>query len=123
MPEAQANGVPRSVLAPAVTVVATTLWVALAIRTPTNTYHFAPIIAAASWPIVDRGGVRPTTRHSIVVAGLSTTIVLVAGLALWASDRLQGPTLWGSGTSIGETVIFAILGGIVGLIAQLRHDP
>ena len=64
-----------------------------------------------------------TTSQAITAVSASTAIALGIGLALWATDRLRGPTLWHSGPAIAETVLFALLGGAIGLIAQLRHTP
>lgn len=99
------------------------LWFLLAIRTPTNTFHFAPIIVAAAWPVVARGSSARTASEAIITASASTAIALGIGFGLWGTDRLSGPTLWHGGAAIAETVLFALMGGAVGLIAQLRHAP
>lgn len=110
-------------MAPAATVLTGILWVALAIRTPTNTFHFAPIIVAAAWPLVARDSQARTTRQAIATASASTALALGIGLALWATDRLRGPTLWNDGPTTTEIVLFSLLGGTIGLIAQLRDTP
>lgn len=118
-----APGIPKSFVAPATTIVAGALWAVLAIRTPTNTFHFAPIIVAAAWPVIARGSQARTTRQAVATASSSTAIALGIGVALWATDRLRGPTLWHSGPAITETVLFALLGGAIGLVTQVRHAP
>ncbi len=74
----------------------------LAIRSPHLTYHFAPIVVAAAWPIV---GQRVVAAIGGVAVALATTIVL--GL----TDRLQGPDLVGGSAAIGEAVLFAFAAG------------
>jgi hypothetical protein len=114
---------PRSIVGPAATAIAGVLWFILAVRAPTNTFHFAPIIVAAAWPFVARGSHARTMRQALTTAGAGTGVALGIGLVLWATDRLSGPTLWHSGSALTETVLFAFLGGAAGLIAQLRHTP
>lgn len=114
-------GVSKDVLGPAVTVGGGVLWLILALRTPTNTFHFAPIIVAAAWPMVARGSVASTTRRAWSLAGAGTTFALAIGFFLWATDHLQGPALWHVGPALIEVVLFALLGGAIGVIAQLRH--
>jgi hypothetical protein len=118
-----APGIPKSVVAPAATVVAGLLWLVLALRNPTNTFHFAPIIVAAAWPVIARGSQTRTRIQALTAVSAGTAIALGIGLTLWANDRLRGPTLWHSGAAITETLLFTLLGGAIGLIAQLRHSP
>lgn len=117
----EVSGVPKSALAPGATLAAGLLWTVLAVRTPTNTFHFAPIIVAAMWPLIARGSVAPKPRRLWGISAAGTSIALAIGLGLWFTDHLRGPTLWHSGQAVTETVLFAVLGGMIGLVGQLRH--
>ncbi len=121
METSQSTAIPRSLLAPTTTVVAGAIWLVAALRTPTNTYHFAPIIVAAAWPFLARGEAARTTRQALTTATASTSVALGIAAFLWMTDRLRGPTLWESDAAAFETILFALLGGGAGLIAQLRH--
>ncbi len=95
---------------------AAAVWIVLATRSPTLTYHFAPVIAAAAWPWLAHTG----PRLPPMVGGV--TIALGATAILAASDSLQGPTLWGSDGALGESMAAALIGGVVGVILQGRRE-
>lgn len=108
--------------APAVSIVAGLVWAGLAWRTPTSTFHFAPLIVAVAWPVVARStGGRAEARAAVLAAGGAVGFALAVGLLLLVADRLQGPTFWGDGGAIVEVVIAALLGGAYGLRVLTRE--
>lgn len=98
-----------------ITVVVLVVWTLLALRSPTLTYHFAPLIAAAITPLWSRRDGRQTTAAAGRLGALSFGVVSALGFGLWATGILQGPTLWESDGAIIEVVIFAALGAFIGV--------
>lgn len=99
------------------------LWAVLAWRTPTSTFHFAPIIAAGSLPVVQRMN---TTRLPLGLAARQSALgvgsTLLVGVALHISNRLEGPTFWTEGGAIYEVLGFAAVGGVFGLWYASRAE-
>jgi len=101
----------------AATIAVIVIWSFLANRSPDLTYHFAPIIAALSGPWLAQATVgRQHMGATAAATGLSVALVLIAGFVLAATDRLQGPTFWSEDGAIVEVVIFALIGGVIGLV-------
>lgn len=98
-----------------ITVAILVVWTLLALVSPTLTYHFAPLIAAAVTPLWSRREGRQTTAAASRFGALSFGAVSALGVGLWATDNLRGPTLWGSDGAIIEVVIFAALGALIGV--------
>ena len=97
------------------------IWAALAVRNPTLTYHFAPLIAAVAGPWFTRtsvGHLDPAPALAVVAPGLLLTLVVAA--ALHATDHLLGPTFWSEDGAIGEAVLFAVAGAAAGLVTLSR---
>ncbi len=95
------------------------LWLVLALLNPETTYHLAPLLVAAGWPVVYRlraGSRRPAMLRILAVAG-GTGIALVVTGALAALDALRGPTLTGSGNALTETFIAVAAGAVAGMAA------
>ncbi len=91
-------------------------WIGLAARSPTLTFHFAPLIAAAAWPAALRGG-RPlrvapidAARGAAGAAGMT----FVAMAILLAFDWMRGPTFWDSGPAVIEVVPMVLVGAVGG---------
>ena len=107
--------------------VAVAVWVVLAIRTPTNTFHFAPIVVAVVWPIVRRvgSGTALPGRESVLVAVSGTALAVTVGVVLSATGNLEGPTFWGDGAGVFgalfEVVLFAVAGGLFGYRVASRE--
>ncbi|MFQ5556035.1 MAG: hypothetical protein ACE5GB_00740 [Acidimicrobiales bacterium] len=112
---------------PIVAVGAALAWVALAWRTPTSTFHFAPTVVAAGWGWVERWS---TEQRRPGLDGWSRGIggvglAVLATLVLWAGDGLRGPTFWharGGADVAFEHVVFALLGGSIGAWFALRPE-
>lgn len=114
------------VLAMIASVVVSALWGFLAWRTPTSTYHFAPLIAAAVGPYVAKAKDGPLSRHPSVVITLVSGAVALATIAVLAlADRLRGPTFWSEGGAATEAVLFTVLGSLIGFFMLMRssHSP
>jgi hypothetical protein len=113
-------------------------WVVLAIRTPTNTYHFAPLVVALAAPIAARsdparsdparsdlggpdlgGSESPWSR--LVVGCVGGVVAAAIGLSLAASGNLEGPTFWGEGGALGEVLLFSIGGAVAGGVLMWRR--
>ncbi len=92
------------------------VWLVLARENPTNTYHFAPIVVAASWGLARRWaeGEPGTPRQGLASAGGGIVIAAITGAELAYVNALEGPTLWGSGTASAEVWLFVVLGGALG---------
>ncbi len=106
---------------PALSVTAAAVWGALALSNPTLTYHFAPLVVAAGWPVAERTarGRVEARRTRTPVAGSLLLTVLVS-LALWLGDAMRGPTFWTETGAIWEAVAFAALGSAWGFRVLTR---
>ncbi|MGH3758956.1 glutaredoxin domain-containing protein [Actinophytocola sp.] len=100
-----------------VTLAVTVGWFVAATGNPTTTYHFAPALVAAAWPVGRRlragralpvGTALATTAGSAALAGV-TTLLLATG------DALAGPTLFGIPTALTETLASIATGTVVGV--------
>lgn len=103
---------------------AAVLWAVLASGTPTNTYHFAPMVVAAAWVAVDGSiGAGLTQRRVVNTALAGFGVAVVAALILAAKGDLDGPTFWetrGTGAVLAEHVVFAALGAALGGVYAVR---
>lgn len=104
------------VLGAAITGLVVVAWVGLAARSPTLTFHFAPLIAAAAWPAALRGGrplrVAPVDAFRGAVGAAGLTYAAMAVLLVF--DWMRGPTFWDSGPAIVEVVPMVIVGAAAG---------
>lgn len=92
------------------------IWVVLAWRTPTSTFHFAPIIAGAVGPYAAKSTAGSLPRgRGLQVAAASLAAVTSAIVLLAVADRLQGPTFWSEDGAWIEAAIFALIGAVIGL--------
>lgn len=100
------------------------VWVGLAVTHPTTTYHLAPLLVAAAWPLGRRwraGAALPITGALAAAAG-SVVVALATTLVLGAWHSLAGPTLFGPGNAVTETLIAIVVGaGLGGLLAGWRR--
>ena len=95
------------------------LWALLAFRSPTTTYHLAPLLIAAAVPFAYRNAGGKSTRVLFgiaVLAGLGT--FALAGL-LAAGGALAGPSLLSNGGAMLESAVAAAAGTVVGFAAAL----
>ena len=91
-------------------------WVGLAARTPTATFHFAPLIAAAAWPAALRGGgpLRVAPVDAFRAAAGAAAVGFAALGVLLAFDWLRGPTFWDAGPAVVEVVPMIVVGAAAG---------
>ena len=104
-------------------VVAAGLWIALAVRTPTNTFHFAPIIVAVVGPVSRRmtDGGPLLRRKGLVVAGAGGALAILTGVGLAVTGNLEGPTLWSDDGALAEVVLFALAATLYGFRVVTRE--
>lgn len=106
-------------------VLATGVWLALALVNPTTTYHLAPLAAGLAWPVAARAAGRHVSWSAGLLAAAGGA-ALVAGAAgvLAAAGALAGPALVG-GSALAETGIVAGLGILAALwlARPLRPGP
>jgi glutaredoxin-like protein len=99
-----------------VSAVAATVWFLLATGHPTTTYHFAPLLVAAAWPITHRWRSRealaPFTVLATAAGGIGVASATTALLA--ARHALAGPTVTGSANAVVETFSAIAAGAVVG---------
>lgn len=92
------------------------LWVLLAVRTPTTTYHLAPMLVTAAAPVARRWLVHTPVRSgsavALAVTGLAIALVTTAALA--GQGMLAGPDITGGDGAVMETVLLAVLGAVLG---------
>lgn len=102
----------------------TAVWLVLAFRSPHVTYHLAPFVAAAAWPVSLRWviGAPVPLRAAVVAAagGLAVTLLGVFVLAIRGS--LSGPSVW-HGSGAAESLLLAVGGTLWGWRAAMRRRP
>ena len=92
------------------------VWIVLAWRTPTSTYHFAPIVVALAGPfMVKQRSLRNTLSSVLPFVATTTGIAGVAVVVLGLADKLRGPTFWSDDGAIFEALTFIGLGGLVAI--------
>lgn len=100
---------------PAASAIAALLWIVLAWRSPTSTYHFAPLVVTLAWPWTSRseGGTRTTANVWVPIIG-GTILSLMAGGVLLVAGRLEGPTLWSESGQSAQVVLEILLVTAIG---------
>jgi glutaredoxin len=87
-------------------------WFALATRSPTTTYHFAPAIVAAAWPVGRRlrvGRALPL-RAALHTALGGALLALIATVFVSTSGALAGPALFALPGPLAETLVSVAVG-------------
>lgn len=104
------------------------LWLVLAWNRPGVTFHFGPLVVAATLPYAYVTFAKRRASASAVVAmanaGIAAALVVTALLA--SADRMTGSSLLPTGGAALEAIVFALVGGAIGLLALLRRaepDP
>lgn len=93
-------------------------WVVLAVTRPTVTYHLGPVLVAAAAPVARRiGGGRLGWADAVATTAGSLSVALVTTAALAGLDRLAGPTVFGPGSALTESLAGAAFGALVGVLA------
>ena len=111
----------RTVVPPMLSLGAAGLWAGLAANNPSLTYHFAPLIVGLAWPIAHRSMMgRTGSRTGSLLAGGALTIALSTTIALWAADRMTGPTFVTDGGALWEAVLFSLAGAAWGYRSLTR---
>ena len=99
-------------------------WAFLASRTPTNTFHFAPMVVAGIWVGLDGSMGAGLTQRRIVNTALGGfALAVVTAAILEVKGDLDGPTFWDESDSapvLAEHVVFAALGAVIGAAVALR---
>ena len=114
------HGVRRFVSPALWSIAAAIVWIVLASNNPTLTYHFAPAIVAAAWPLVQEA----SERRDAAVAGVGAlAIALGATIALAIADSLRGPDLVGGHAATAESVVFAVAGAALATAYRLARTP
>lgn len=91
-----------------------TVWTVLAFRRPTSTYHFAPLVVGAAWPVVARmirGSLTTGEAVRASVGGLVAVSLVTLDLAVL--NALQGPAFFGLSSEV-EAVVFGSIGAAAG---------
>ena len=99
------------------------VWFFLAARRPELHYHFAPLIAAALWPISLRSNGRATARDARIGGAGAAGIVLVATGVIDAVGNMLGPNFLHRGQAWPEAVLFAVIAASWGARAASRKRP
>ncbi len=99
------------------------VWAALAVRSPTLTYHFAPIIAGVLWPLSLRSAGRRTLQDSSIAGAGAALLVVSTSVVLQLGSWLEGPTFWNEGPALTESILFGVLGAMFGTRAASRQRP
>ncbi|MGX7828901.1 glutaredoxin domain-containing protein [Actinokineospora sp. 24-640] len=92
------------------------LWAALAVVTPTTTYHLAPLLVVSAAPVTHRllTGIPVPPRRTAVLAALGMVIASATTAVLAALGLLAGTDLRGGDEPVPETVILIALGAVAG---------
>lgn len=104
-----------------ITVIVAGLWIWLATRTPTSTFHLAPLITALAGPAVLRSSPVGTRSSLTVVSLIGTGVATLAGLYLWMTDSLVGPTFFSETGAPIETALMIAIGSAIGLLLARRQ--
>jgi len=98
-------------------------WIVLAWRSPTLTYHFAPLIGGAVGPLSLRTLGRADAQIGRTVGALVLAMMLGVTLILEVAGRQEGPNFLEVGPAWPEAVLFAVFGTAVGVRAATRERP
>jgi glutaredoxin-like protein len=105
------------------TLAASAGWFALATGSPTTTYHFAPAVVAAAWPVGRRlraGRALPLRAAAGAVLG-GALLALIATVFVSASGALAGPALFGLPGPLAETLVSVAVGVVGGTVFALAR--
>jgi hypothetical protein len=99
-----------------VALVVLAVWVGLAFGSPTTTYHLAPAVLTAAWPVGARWltGTPPPPGLAAGCAGAGLARAVGALVMLGASGHPAGPALPGISGPIVEGAVAALLSAATG---------
>ena len=99
------------------------VWIVLAWRNPSLTYHFAPLIGAAAWPL----SLRTQGRRHITDARLGGLggfgVMTVVTVILLIAGRMDGPNFLHVGPAWPEAILFAVIGAALAVRVATREEP
>ena len=100
------------------------LWVGVALLRSGTTFHLAPLLVAAAFPVAVSYDVEePISLGGLVLAALlGLGIALVGSLILAAAGVMTGPSLLPFGGATTEAVLFALVGAIGGFVIALLRN-
>lgn len=99
------------------------VWLMLAWRSPTLTYHFAPLVGGAVGPLSLRTQGRANARLSRNV-GLGVLAMLGSvTLVLELAGHQEGPNFLHMGPAWPEAVLFILIGVAIGVRSASRARP
>ena len=87
------------------------VWFFLALRRPELHYHFAPLIAAALWPLSLRSKGQASAHDARTGAIGGMALVLVTTVIILLLGNLEGPNFLHRGPAWPEAVLFAVIAG------------
>ena len=99
------------------------VWIVLAIRSPTLTYHFAPLIGAVIGPLSLRSQGRASEALAQKTGAIVFAMMLGVTLLLELTGNQLGPNFIEVGPAWPEAVLFAAFGVFVGIRAASREEP
>jgi hypothetical protein len=97
------------------------IWFALASGNPTTTYHFAPAVVAAAWPVGRRlrvTGALPAGTALVIALG-GALLALATTVLLATRNALAGPALFGLPSAFAETLAGVAVGALAGAALAL----
>lgn len=99
------------------------IWFGLAARRPELHYHFAPLVAAALWPLSMRSSGRATAQDARTAGVGAATTVLVTTAIITLVGNMNGPNFLHSGPAWPEAVLFAVIAAAWAARAASREKP
>jgi len=98
-------------------------WALMASTHPTTTYHFAPVVAVAVLTFYVRARVEQPVpfRIGLNLSAAGALIALITTAVIENLDAPQGPTLWGPGSALAETLVAITAGFLIGLTATMSR--
>ena len=99
------------------------IWLVLAWRNPSLTYHFAPLIGGAIWPLSLRSQGQASAQDGRIAAAGALAMMLVVTVILLIGNAMAGPNFLHQGPAWPEAVLFAVVGAAIGMRTATRERP
>ena len=90
------------------------LWVVLALLRSRTTFHLAPLLAAAVFPIVVAWDGEDSYQQLTLASIGGLVVALIATSILALTGEMTGPSLLPFGGAVTESVLFAVVGTAAG---------
>lgn len=91
------------------------LWVVLTYARPGVTFHLAPVFVAAAPAVLARYERVLRRALALTAGGIGAAFALGATGALQLAGRLDGPSLLPTGGAALESIVFGLVGAVVGI--------